>query len=179
MSKPSCPRSASAGSRVGSNSGFMFIRLKPRSERQASADQIIQRLAAATGGNSRDQEFICRTLAARSVWRPKVPRPSSSLSCRVPTAPSSTHSASTFEEQLRGLAAAAGCCLRPRNQESTTESDHRSRPRRGARHHQPNRLKARSIRHSVRVKSRPSTPPTTSIRSSWSWNLVIRPIRRP
>jgi HAE1 family hydrophobic/amphiphilic exporter-1 len=33
-----------AGSRVGSNSGFMFIRLKPRSERQANADQIIQRL---------------------------------------------------------------------------------------------------------------------------------------
>ncbi len=33
-----------AGSRVGSNSGFMFIRLKDRAERKANADQIIQRL---------------------------------------------------------------------------------------------------------------------------------------
>ncbi|MFA5516314.1 MAG: multidrug efflux RND transporter permease subunit [Desulfuromonadales bacterium] len=32
------------GSRVGSNSGFMFLQLKPRHERQASADEIIQRL---------------------------------------------------------------------------------------------------------------------------------------
>jgi HAE1 family hydrophobic/amphiphilic exporter-1 len=33
-----------AGSRVGSNSGFLFIKLKPRNERKAGADQIIQRL---------------------------------------------------------------------------------------------------------------------------------------
>ncbi len=33
-----------SGSRVGSNSGFMFIKLKDRSERRANADQIIQRL---------------------------------------------------------------------------------------------------------------------------------------
>jgi HAE1 family hydrophobic/amphiphilic exporter-1 len=33
-----------SGSRVGSNSGFMFIKLKPRAERKANADQIIQRL---------------------------------------------------------------------------------------------------------------------------------------
>jgi len=32
------------GSRVASNSGFMFMRLKPRSERQLSADQVIQQL---------------------------------------------------------------------------------------------------------------------------------------
>ncbi len=35
---------ASGGSRVGSNTGFMFIKLKPRHERELSADQIIQKL---------------------------------------------------------------------------------------------------------------------------------------
>jgi HAE1 family hydrophobic/amphiphilic exporter-1 len=39
-----------AGSRVGSNSGFMFIRLKEHSERRASADQIIQRLRPKLAG---------------------------------------------------------------------------------------------------------------------------------
>ncbi len=34
----------SSGSRVGSNSGFMFMKLKPRSERKLNADQIIQKL---------------------------------------------------------------------------------------------------------------------------------------
>jgi hydrophobic/amphiphilic exporter-1 (mainly G- bacteria), HAE1 family len=38
------------GSRVGSNSGFMFIRLKPRHERKANADQIIQRLRSKVSG---------------------------------------------------------------------------------------------------------------------------------
>jgi HAE1 family hydrophobic/amphiphilic exporter-1 len=33
-----------AGSRVSSNSGFMFIRLKPRHERKLNADQVIQQL---------------------------------------------------------------------------------------------------------------------------------------
>ena len=33
-----------SGTRVGSNSGFMFMKLKPRSERKLNADQIIQRL---------------------------------------------------------------------------------------------------------------------------------------
>jgi len=32
------------GSRVASNSGFMFMRLKPRSERELNADQVIQQL---------------------------------------------------------------------------------------------------------------------------------------
>jgi hydrophobic/amphiphilic exporter-1 (mainly G- bacteria), HAE1 family len=35
---------ASGGNRVGSNTGFMFIKLKPRHERELSADQIIQKL---------------------------------------------------------------------------------------------------------------------------------------
>jgi len=35
---------ASGGTRVGSNTGFMFIKLKPRHERELSADQIIQKL---------------------------------------------------------------------------------------------------------------------------------------
>jgi len=39
-----------AGSRVGSNSGFMFIKLKDRDQRQASADQIIQRLRPQLSG---------------------------------------------------------------------------------------------------------------------------------
>ncbi len=39
-----------SGSRVGSNSGFMFIKLKPRTERRANADQIIQRLRPQLGG---------------------------------------------------------------------------------------------------------------------------------
>ncbi|MDD5287238.1 MAG: efflux RND transporter permease subunit, partial [Desulfuromonadaceae bacterium] len=34
----------SSGSRVGSNSGFMFMKLKPRHERELNADQIIQKL---------------------------------------------------------------------------------------------------------------------------------------
>ncbi len=33
-----------SGTRVGSNSGFMFMRLKPREERELNADQIIQKL---------------------------------------------------------------------------------------------------------------------------------------
>jgi len=33
-----------AGTRVGSNSGFMFLKLKPRHERKLNADQIIQEL---------------------------------------------------------------------------------------------------------------------------------------
>ncbi|MCB2148656.1 MAG: efflux RND transporter permease subunit [Deltaproteobacteria bacterium] len=33
-----------SGSRVGSNSGFMFIKLMPRDRRKANADQIVQRL---------------------------------------------------------------------------------------------------------------------------------------
>ena len=39
-----------AGSRVGSNSGFLFIKLKPRGERTANADQIIQRLRPKLNG---------------------------------------------------------------------------------------------------------------------------------
>ena len=39
-----------AGSRVGSNSGFLFIKLRPRSERKADADQIIQRLRPKLNG---------------------------------------------------------------------------------------------------------------------------------
>ena len=39
-----------AGSRVGSNSGFMFVKLKPREERQSNADQIIQRLRPQLAG---------------------------------------------------------------------------------------------------------------------------------
>jgi HAE1 family hydrophobic/amphiphilic exporter-1 len=39
-----------SGPRVGSNSGFLFIKLKPRSEREANADQIIQRLRPQLGG---------------------------------------------------------------------------------------------------------------------------------
>ncbi len=39
-----------SGSRVGSNSGFLFIKLKPRSERKATADQIIQRLRPQLSG---------------------------------------------------------------------------------------------------------------------------------
>ena len=39
-----------AGSRVGSNSGFLFIKLKPRSERTANADEIIQRLRPKLNG---------------------------------------------------------------------------------------------------------------------------------
>ena len=35
---------ASGGTRVASNTGFMFIKLKPRHERELSADQIIQKL---------------------------------------------------------------------------------------------------------------------------------------
>jgi HAE1 family hydrophobic/amphiphilic exporter-1 len=34
----------SSGNRVGSNSGFMFMKLKPRHERKLNADQIIQKL---------------------------------------------------------------------------------------------------------------------------------------
>lgn len=34
----------SSGTRVGSNSGFMFLKLKPRNERKLNADQIIQKL---------------------------------------------------------------------------------------------------------------------------------------
>jgi HAE1 family hydrophobic/amphiphilic exporter-1 len=34
----------SSGNRVGSNSGFMFMKLKPRKERKLNADQIIQKL---------------------------------------------------------------------------------------------------------------------------------------
>jgi HAE1 family hydrophobic/amphiphilic exporter-1 len=34
-----------SGSRVSSNSGFMFMRLKPRRERQLNADQVIQQLS--------------------------------------------------------------------------------------------------------------------------------------
>lgn len=34
----------SSGSRVGSNSGFMFMKLKPRNKRKLNADQIIQKL---------------------------------------------------------------------------------------------------------------------------------------
>lgn len=34
----------SSGSRVGSNSGFMFIKLKPRHDRKLNADQVIQKL---------------------------------------------------------------------------------------------------------------------------------------
>ena len=33
-----------SGSRVGSNSGFLFMKLKPRHERKLNADQIIQKL---------------------------------------------------------------------------------------------------------------------------------------
>jgi HAE1 family hydrophobic/amphiphilic exporter-1 len=36
-----------SGTRVGSNSGFMFMKLKPRSERELNADQIIQKLRPA------------------------------------------------------------------------------------------------------------------------------------
>ena len=39
-----------AGSRVGSNSGFMFIKLKDRDQRQTSAEQIIQRLRPQLSG---------------------------------------------------------------------------------------------------------------------------------
>ena len=39
-----------SGSRVGSNSGFMFIKLKDRGQRRSNADQIIQRLRPKLSG---------------------------------------------------------------------------------------------------------------------------------
>ena len=40
----------SGGNRIGSNSGFMFIQLRPRHEREANADQVIARLRPQLGG---------------------------------------------------------------------------------------------------------------------------------
>ncbi len=78
-----------AGSRVGSNSGFMFIKLKPRAERKSQRRPDHPAPAAPAGRAFPASGSFCRT-RRRSGWSRPAPRPSTSSCCKVPTATSST-----------------------------------------------------------------------------------------
>jgi len=90
-----------AGSRVGSNSGFLFIKLKPRTERAASAEQIIQRLRPKLNGVPGIRIFLQNPPPIRlETTRSKA------LYQFVLSGPDSAElyaNAETFEEQLREL----------------------------------------------------------------------------
>ena len=90
-----------AGSRVGSNSGFMFIRLKPRSERQASADQIIQRLRPQLAGIPGIRIYLQNPPPIR--LETKSSKAQFQFVLQSPDSAELYARASTFEEQLRGL----------------------------------------------------------------------------
>lgn len=90
-----------AGSRVGSNSGFMFIRLKPRSERTANADEIIQRLRPKLNGVPGIRIFLqnpppirLETIRSKAGYQ---------FFLQSPDSGELYASAETFEEQLSNL----------------------------------------------------------------------------
>ncbi len=90
-----------AGSRVGSNSGFMFIKLKPRSERPANADQIIQRLRPKLNGIPGIRVFLqnpppirLETISSKAQYQ---------FFLQGPDSAELYSNAATFEEQLASL----------------------------------------------------------------------------
>jgi HAE1 family hydrophobic/amphiphilic exporter-1 len=90
-----------AGSRVGSNSGFLFIKLKPRSERTANADEIIQRLRPKLNGVPGIRIFLqnpppirLETIRSKAQYQFVLQSPDSGELYA---------SAETFEEQLSNL----------------------------------------------------------------------------
>ena len=90
-----------AGSRVGSNSGFMFIKLKPRGERQANADQIIQRLRPKLNGIPGIRVFLqnpppirLETISSKAQYQ---------FFLQGPDSAELYANAATFEEQLTSL----------------------------------------------------------------------------
>ena len=105
-----------AGSRVGSNSGFMFIKLKPRAERTANADQIIQRLRPKLAGIPGIRIFLqnpppirLESTSSKAQYQFVLQSPDSAELYRR---------AAEFEEQA---ARASPCCrMSPRTWRSTT-----------------------------------------------------------
>ncbi len=90
-----------AGSRVGSNSGFFFIKLKPHSERTANADEIIQRLRPKLNGVPGIRIFLqnpppirLETISSKAQYQFVLQSPDSSELYA---------SAEAFEEQLNNL----------------------------------------------------------------------------
>ena len=90
-----------AGSRVGSNSGFLFIKLKPRSERTANADEIIQRLRPKLNGVPGIRIFLqnpppirLETISSKAQYQFVLQSPDSGELYA---------NAETFEEQLSNL----------------------------------------------------------------------------
>ena len=90
-----------AGSRVGSNSGSLFIKLTPRSERTANADQIIQRLRPKLNGVPGIRIFLqnpppirLETINSKSQYQ---------FVLQSPDSDELYASAEAFEEQLNNL----------------------------------------------------------------------------
>ncbi len=90
-----------AGSRVGSNSGFFFIKLKPHSERTAKADEIIQRLRPKLNGVPGIRIFLqnpppirLETISSKAQYQFVLQSPDSGELYA---------SAEVFEEQLTNL----------------------------------------------------------------------------
>ncbi len=59
---------AGGSAAVGGNSGFMFMNLKPRDERELNADQIIQKLRPKVIAGPGHHACSCR-IRRRSGWR--------------------------------------------------------------------------------------------------------------
>ncbi len=90
-----------AGSRVGSNSGFMFIRLKERHLRDANADQIIQRLRPRLNGIPGIRIFLQNPPPIR--LESKRSKAQYQFVMQSPDTAELYARAAEFEEQLRAL----------------------------------------------------------------------------
>jgi HAE1 family hydrophobic/amphiphilic exporter-1 len=90
-----------SGSRVGSNSGFFFIKLKPRSERKSNADQIIQRLRPQLNGVPGIKIFLQNPPPIR--LESKSSKAQYQFVLRGPDSAELYTHAEAFEEKLRKL----------------------------------------------------------------------------
>jgi HAE1 family hydrophobic/amphiphilic exporter-1 len=90
-----------SGSRVGSNSGFMFLKLKPRHERKLNADQIIQKLRPKVMGIPGIMMFMQNPPPIR--LEATLAKAQYQFVLQSPDTEDLYKSASAFESKLRGL----------------------------------------------------------------------------
>jgi len=90
-----------SGSRVGSNSGFMFLKLKPRHERKLNADQIIQKLRPKVMGIPGIMMFMQNPPPIR--LEATLAKAQYQFVLQSPDTEDLYKSASAFEAKLRGL----------------------------------------------------------------------------
>lgn len=90
-----------SGARVGSNSGFLFIKLKERHERKSNADEIIQRLRPKLGGVPGIKIFLQNPPPIR--LETKSSKAQYQFVLQSPDSAELYANAEKFEEELRAL----------------------------------------------------------------------------